>query len=567
MIPTSTPFPEPQPSIQEIQRKLKTELSLPNRLVFLFLLLFDLAVGIVVASLWLTEPALPLRTRVAFGGIFVGTLLWAVFFSRILTQRKVLLAQHRVQAATIGVVFSSLFLLGCLVLVWKAPELKHSAVAASGMGVLLLAVAAGIHQRSRKAYRELLSRRNSLSRKMLLILWVLGSTLLGWSLPSQPLSAQDLDPLPVVVRYQSDPAVIQALGRSHLVYELHLSHLGSEPLILLELAALDGDTGLVLDVWKGEVLRRRISSSGTYQSEKDPLRLNPGLRTTVFLWIAIQPGRSLPQTLRHRLQSTGQSPQDPPKIWTQTKAVEERTPSQLQHRVPVEGGPWVAVRGPSNTSGHRRSLIALDGESRLSQRFAVDLALLGSDGRLFRGHGKRNEDWYGYRQPVMAAQCGTVVRVHAGFTDHAPGPREASNFGTRAHSAGNTVIVEEGPEQYAIYAHLRQNSIRVKEGQRISEGEIIGQIGNSGHSLAPHLHFHLASRPDSFASEGLSFSFDRFQLLGRIDSFPKAYQGAPWKPDPRRPSRWVEKEIVLENMVIRTKPHRIPEVLSLGSTH
>ena len=68
---------------------------------------------------------------------------------------------------------------------------------------------------------------------------------------------------------------------------------------------------------------------------------------------------------------------------------------------------------------------------------------------------------------------------------------------------GNSVILDIGGGNYALYAHFQPGSIRVEEGDRIERGDVLGLVGNSGNSLAPHLHFHVMSGPLSLASNGL----------------------------------------------------------------
>lgn len=52
---------------------------------------------------------------------------------------------------------------------------------------------------------------------------------------------------------------------------------------------------------------------------------------------------------------------------------------------------------------------------------------------------------------------------------------------------GKTVIIDHGGRIFSFYLHLEE--FYVKEGQFIERGKIIGKTGNTGYSLAPHLHF------------------------------------------------------------------------------
>ena len=79
------------------------------------------------------------------------------------------------------------------------------------------------------------------------------------------------------------------------------------------------------------------------------------------------------------------------------------------------------------------------------------------------------------------------------------------------------VILDLGGERYAMYAHMQPGSIRVHKGERVKVGQMIGLVGNSGNSVAPHLHFQVKDRPSSLASNGLPYEIKRVSMLpGRL---------------------------------------------------
>lgn len=48
-------------------------------------------------------------------------------------------------------------------------------------------------------------------------------------------------------------------------------------------------------------------------------------------------------------------------------------------------------------------------------------------------------------------------------------------------------------------------------------GQVLGLLGNSGNSDAPHLHFHVMNGPSPLGSQGLPYVFERFTGRGRAD--------------------------------------------------
>lgn len=73
---------------------------------------------------------------------------------------------------------------------------------------------------------------------------------------------------------------------------------------------------------------------------------------------------------------------------------------------------------------------------------------------------------------------------------------------------------EDLPNQPA--RHLQLKSVRVKAGDTVRRGQVLGLVGNSGHTDAPHLHFHVSDGKDPLASEGVPFVFDTFTRDGVI---------------------------------------------------
>ncbi|MBA3245999.1 MAG: M23 family metallopeptidase, partial [Actinobacteria bacterium] len=61
-----------------------------------------------------------------------------------------------------------------------------------------------------------------------------------------------------------------------------------------------------------------------------------------------------------------------------------------------------------------------------------------------------------------------------------------------------------------------EGSVRVRAGQRVRAGDVLGLTGNSGNSSEPHLHFHVQDRPGLFGSaRGLPVSFVGYRADGR----------------------------------------------------
>ena len=218
-------------------------------------------------------------------------------------------------------------------------------------------------------------------------------------------------------------------------------------------------------------------------------------------------------------------------------------------RTPVDGRPPIVIAPPLRGSGwfgsnaccdnagtHRSGLLAIDNRPTMVEAFAIDYLRI-VDGSVIKGDGSRLTDFYGYGEPIHSVANGRVVAVQKGMPD-APWPPGPPNLSVKTSSdyIGNGVIVRIRPHQYALYAHMVPGSIRVRKGQRLRTGQMIGRLGNSGNSTGPHLHFAVQAKPRPIA-RSLPYVFDRFKLEGSGRFNPDDSGGVEIKGRPRSERR------------------------------
>jgi len=122
-------------------------------------------------------------------------------------------------------------------------------------------------------------------------------------------------------------------------------------------------------------------------------------------------------------------------------------------------------------------------------RYALDFVITDEEGKTYRGDGYYLTDYYAFRKPVLSPVSGTVVEVVDGFPDNPPGHADKEN------NWGNYVIIQDHRGFYVLLCHFAQNSIKVKKGDRVERGTLLGLCGNSGYSPQPHIHMHVQMLP------------------------------------------------------------------------
>jgi Peptidase family M23 len=339
-------------------------------------------------------------------------------------------------------------------------------------------------------------------------------------------------PPPVELRVPKPPSVAVGDGGAFLVYELHVTNFSPSPLTLSRVEVLSQSTaaenGRVLLALEDSALARTLSRPGVSPppSPADRPRLGGGLRAVVFLWVPVD-GAAPPGAVRHRLtlaQGTGDS--------VRTEVAEGAAVGVTRDLAvigpPLRGDGWLAGNGPDSVAGHRRALITVDGTPAIAQRFAIDYVKLDSAGRTFAGDRAKNENYYAHGVEALAVDSGVVAATKDGIPENLPGLTSRAVPITLETVGGNFVIVDVGRGRYAFYAHLQPGSLRVRPGDRVRRGQVLGLVGNTGNSTEPHLHFHLSDAPSPLGSEGIPYALEAFELMGRCNRlFAECKRTAP----------------------------------------
>jgi murein DD-endopeptidase MepM/ murein hydrolase activator NlpD len=141
----------------------------------------------------------------------------------------------------------------------------------------------------------------------------------------------------------------------------------------------------------------------------------------------------------------------------------------------------------------------------LAESFAYDFLQIGANGKSYQRDGRANADYFAYGKRVVASKDGTVVSIRGDMAENVPGETNTAN------PAGNVVIIDHGNNQFGYYAHLKPFTVSVKPGALVRAGEFIGEVGNSGDSTEPHLHFHVMNNADPSQADGVPVIFSSWK--------------------------------------------------------
>jgi len=333
---------------------------------------------------------------------------------------------------------------------------------------------------------------------------------------------------PLELRIPKPPTVVPSEGKGLLAYELHVTNFSPQAQTLRRLEVVDdASPATVLLALEDTALANAMNRPGVSPppAAVDRARIGGGLRAVVYLWVSV-PATTPPARLRHRLTVAAPSGDS-----TVTRIVEGGVvavaTSLATVAPPLKGGPWMAANGPDPLAGHRRALIPVDGTPAIAQRFAIDYVKVDSAGKTFSGDRLKNASYYAQGMEALAVADGIVVVTKDSIPENIPGANSRAVPITLETVGGNHVIVDIGNGRYAFYAHLQPGSLRVKQGERVRRGQVLGLVGNSGNSTEPHLHFHVSDSPSPLGSEGVPYVHEQFQLVGRCRSMMQCTAVAP----------------------------------------
>ncbi|MCX4559638.1 M23 family metallopeptidase [Streptomyces phaeochromogenes] len=220
---------------------------------------------------------------------------------------------------------------------------------------------------------------------------------------------------------------------------------------------------------------------------------------------------------------------------------------------PPVRGRWSAMNSPATK-------VPSHGTHAYGQTYAIDIvaepAASGNSRPAFAKLWpvvRRSRAFPAYDEPLFAVADATVVHASDWMRDHLSRnslPAIAyllfvegtvRGLGGAPWITGNRIVLDLGDGVYAMYAHVRRGSLKIKPGDRVRAGQQIARCGNSGNSTEPHVHFQLMDGPDLDAARGIPFTWSGIGVPANKDTFTAAPQRGAGNgaTSPDRPSHEV----------------------------
>lgn len=186
-------------------------------------------------------------------------------------------------------------------------------------------------------------------------------------------------------------------------------------------------------------------------------------------------------------------------------------------------GPLIVWDGHDAYSHHRRFDISTiqaerEGIRENSNLYAYDFVpVRGANAAMYDGSPYDSKHWYGYGASEYAPGSGVVVSVANDIPEihynghrviHPTIPDNKDPYGL-----GNHVIIDHNDGEFSVLMHMKPGSVVVHLGEHVAQDQLLGQLGDSGDAIFPHLHYALWNGPTPLIARGLPSSFEHFERV------------------------------------------------------
>jgi murein DD-endopeptidase MepM/ murein hydrolase activator NlpD len=322
-------------------------------------------------------------------------------------------------------------------------------------------------------------------------------------------------------------------GESYLVYDLFVTNWTDHALTLARLDVEDAKSSKVLMSYDKAALEDPDRQRSTRYVETKPSEANrilgAGRTSWVKIGLSLEPNQAAPTLLRHRVVFESDPSQEViADDGTRSSAlVSVSAPSSISNgelpilQPPLRGGPWRCANGLGLGNAHSSLYASGDAKMRVPQRYGCDFFKVDPEGNILPNPFPDQITpgmFYSYGAEVLAVADGVIEAAHDGVPEGVPQADGSIVMPvplTDATVAGNWIALNMGNGKRAFYAHLQPGSLRVKAGDRVHAGQVLGLLGMAGNASGPHLHFQVGDASALNGSNGVPYVFAHYQFVGR----------------------------------------------------
>jgi Peptidase family M23 len=342
-------------------------------------------------------------------------------------------------------------------------------------------------------------------------------------------------------------------GREHIVYEIRITNVTGGKATVENVDVLDAASGQAVARLDKAAVSARLTLGGHRGAESNDIGAYQV--AVLFMHVALAEGTRVPDRITHEVRAAFEASGGELSVRIAPTLIDRAPLPRLAP--PLAGKDFVAADGCCDSTRHVRALLPINGEWRLSQRFAIDWEQIDAQNRIVVGDLKDPRSYRIFGETVLAVADGTVVASRNDLPEQVPGTFPANLPIDEAD--GNFVVLDIGGGSFVLYAHMQPGSVRVRAGDAVRRGDRLGLVGNTGNSVAPHLHLHVMDGPSPLDANGIPYVFDAFTVTavdeaGTADFDRAEGTGSPMTLTPRVPPERQRNVLPMDQSVVDWGP-------------
>jgi hypothetical protein len=310
-------------------------------------------------------------------------------------------------------------------------------------------------------------------------------------------------------------------GQFHVVYDLMLTNTGSEPATIDAITVIDAVDGTEVQTFTGYDLVADEIIRHLNRAPAEDAVLPADSSRLLLVTIAFAEESDVPAAISHQLdiQAMGSFSIAPEPFSYRAGVIDLSSMTAPVVSPPLQGDGWIAAEGCCDPASHHvNGIFPINGTFYAGQRFAIDFIQINDEGMLVEGDLADVNNWEGYGKPVVAVADGIVLDAYDQFEDGTPPIFPDMSTLSPNKNTGNFVLIQHDDGLISAYFHLKPGSVVVNVGDRVTAGDQLASVGNSGGSQVPHLHFEIIDQLPPASANGLPYTFDSFEVSGQADS-------------------------------------------------
>lgn len=180
--------------------------------------------------------------------------------------------------------------------------------------------------------------------------------------------------------------------------------------------------------------------------------------------------------------------------------------SKNKYRLPFDGVWYIEFGGVTKKTSHSWDIIG--------QRYAYDFEIR-VDNKPYQGDYHDKKNFFSFSKNIICPCDGVIVDLVNLYPDTKI-VDDRKTVCDVSDIRGNYILIKHNYNEYSMICHILKDSFKVDVGDYVKEGQVLAQVGNSGNTMGPHIHFQIQNGYDFKYARGIPIKFKNVKIINRL---------------------------------------------------